>query len=158
MSFEEKLKDFCAKIPNKHENIKTEETTKISLILPFIRLMGYDTTDPTIVQAEYTADIGNKKGEKVDFAILKNNKSSYGLKLFTYPFGITPIDGLGKMGTGDFFPYALENGSVYNHGSQLFFLRALGDIISHTAQIIYKRKKSIQIFDNLIKIFHFRNQ
>lgn len=74
MSFEEKLKDFCAKIPNKHENIKTEETTKISLILPFIRLMGYDTTDPTIVQGEYTADIGNKKGEKADFAILKNNK------------------------------------------------------------------------------------
>lgn len=74
------------------------------------------------------SDVYPRNNKKVVNAILKNNKSSYGLKLFTYPFGITPIDGLGKMGTGDFFPYALENGSVYNHGSQLFFLRALAKI------------------------------
>ena len=73
MSFEEEMNDFCAEIPNKYENILTEETTKISLVLPFLRLMGYDDADPTEVQAEYTADIGNKQGEKVDFAILKNN-------------------------------------------------------------------------------------
>lgn len=74
MSFEDKIKDFCSEIPHKCGNIETEETTKISLILPLLRLMGYDTTDPTEVQAEYTADIGNKQGEKVDFAILKDNK------------------------------------------------------------------------------------
>ncbi len=68
------MNDFCDEIPNKYENILTEETTKISLVLPFLRLMGYDDADPTEVQAEYTADIGNKQGEKVDFAILKNNK------------------------------------------------------------------------------------
>ena len=73
MSFEEEIKIFCAEIPNKYEHIKTEETTKISLVLPFLRLMGYDDTDPTEVQAEYTADIGSKQGEKVDFAILKDN-------------------------------------------------------------------------------------
>lgn len=74
MSFEEKIKEFCGEIPNKCEIIKTEETTKIALILPLLRLMGYDTTNPREVVAEYVADIGVKKGEKVDFAILKDNK------------------------------------------------------------------------------------
>lgn len=74
MSFEKEIKEFVAEIPNKYEHIKTEETTKISLVLPFLRLMGYDDADPTEVQAEYTADIGDRQREKVDFAIFKDNK------------------------------------------------------------------------------------
>ena len=31
------------------------------------------------------------------------------------------------MGTGDFQPYFAENASVYNHGSQLFYVRALAE-------------------------------
>ena len=34
--------------------------------------MGYDTTNPAEVKAEYTADVGTKQGEKVDFAILED--------------------------------------------------------------------------------------
>lgn len=48
-----------------------------------------------------------------------------GYKLFSEPFGVKSIEGIGKMGTGDFQPYFAENASVYNHGSQLFFVRAL---------------------------------
>ena len=39
---------------------------------PFFRALGYDTTDPTEVVPEFTADIGTKRGEKVDFAIVKD--------------------------------------------------------------------------------------
>lgn len=72
VNFEEDLKNFAGTIVKKKENIHTEETTKISLILPFIQLLGYDITDPSEVQAEYTADIGVKKNEKIDLTILMN--------------------------------------------------------------------------------------
>lgn len=71
------------------------------------------------------SEIDKKKDKQVIKTIVKNNETPLGFKLFTYPFGMTPIEGIGKMGTGDFRPYMLENGSVYNHGANLFFLRAL---------------------------------
>lgn len=75
MEFEDKIKIFSSKINGKLEHIETEETTKTALILPFFNeVMGYDTTDPAEVKAEYTADIGAKKGEKIDLAILNNNQ------------------------------------------------------------------------------------
>lgn len=52
-------------------------------------------------------------------------KTSDGYRLFSKPLGGKFIDGIGKMGTGDFQPYFAENGSVYNHGSQCFLIRAL---------------------------------
>lgn len=73
MSFEEEIKQFASTIPEKKTVIHTEETTKISLILPFIKILGYDTTNPLTFRAEYTADIGVKQGEKVDFAILSDD-------------------------------------------------------------------------------------
>ena len=48
-----------------------EAMTKTSLIMPFIQAMGYDVFDHTEVAAEYTSDFGTKRGEKIDFAILK---------------------------------------------------------------------------------------
>ena len=74
MTFEEKIKEYAKSIPNKLEHIDSEETTKIALITPFLRVLGYDTSDPSIVRAEYTADVGTKQGEKVDFAILDDGE------------------------------------------------------------------------------------
>lgn len=74
MTFEENIKEFVKTIPNKLEHIYSEETTKIALITPFLRELGYDTTDPSVVKAEYTADVGTKQGEKVDFAILDDGE------------------------------------------------------------------------------------
>ena len=74
MSFEDELKEFTKTIHGKLEHIDSEETTKIALITPFLRLMGYDTTNPAEVKAEYTADVGTKQGEKVDFALIQENE------------------------------------------------------------------------------------
>ena len=74
MTFEEKIKEYAKSIPNKLEHIDSEETTKIALITPFLRELGYDTSDPSVVRAEYTADVGTKQGEKVDFAILDDDE------------------------------------------------------------------------------------
>ena len=51
-----------------------------------------------------------------------------GYQLFSTPFGKKYLEGIGKMGTGDFQPYFAENASVYNHGSQFFYARALAEV------------------------------
>jgi hypothetical protein len=40
--------------------------------MPFIQTLGYDVFNPLEVVPEFIADIGIKKGEKVDYAILKD--------------------------------------------------------------------------------------
>lgn len=42
--------------------------------MPFINALGYDVFDPTEVVPEFTADVGTKKGEKVDYAIIIDDK------------------------------------------------------------------------------------
>lgn len=42
--------------------------------MPFINLLGYDVFNPTEVVPEFTADVGTKQGEKVDYAIFKDDE------------------------------------------------------------------------------------
>lgn len=72
--FQDKILQYSKEIEDKIEHIDNEETTKVALIFPFFRLMGYDTTDPQEFKTEYVADIGAKKGEKADIAIFRNNE------------------------------------------------------------------------------------
>lgn len=72
--FEDKVKLFSSNISEKIKHIHSEETTKISLIFPFLEIMGYDITNPIEVKAEYTADLGAKQREKIDIAILQDNQ------------------------------------------------------------------------------------
>ena len=55
---------------------RSEEQTKISLINPYLELLGYDVRDPRSVQVEYRADVPGGKGEKVDYAILHDGSPS----------------------------------------------------------------------------------
>jgi hypothetical protein len=75
MGMSEEIANLTSKISKKMDLISTEEATKTALILPFIRLvLGYDHTDPEEVVPEFTADVGIKQGEKVDFAIMMEGK------------------------------------------------------------------------------------
>lgn len=74
MDFFNQLSDIASRIPKQLNLIQNEEATKHAMILPFIASLGYNTYDPTEVVPEYTADIGVKKGEKVDYAILQSGK------------------------------------------------------------------------------------
>ena len=69
MDFIDKIKQLAARIPQQIDHCQTEEATKNALIMPFINALGYDVFNPTEVIPEFTADIGTKKGEKVDYAI-----------------------------------------------------------------------------------------
>ena len=72
MDFIDNLRALAAKIATTRSMIQTEEATKNAMVMPLIRVLGYDVFDPQEVTPELVADVGMKKGEKVDYAILKN--------------------------------------------------------------------------------------
>ncbi len=74
MDLIDNLKNISESIPKQIEHIETEEATKTALIMPFISALGYNVFDPTEVVPEFTCDVGTKKGEKVDYAIMKDGK------------------------------------------------------------------------------------
>lgn len=73
-SFKDKLKQLSSRVRLKKESVKGEAATKNAFILPFLQILGYDLTDTSEVAPEYTCDIGTKKGEKVDYAILRDGE------------------------------------------------------------------------------------
>jgi hypothetical protein len=65
---------LASQVQSRRQFVTNEETTKHSLIVPFIQTLGYDVFNPQEVRPEYSADFGKKKGEKVDYAIICNDK------------------------------------------------------------------------------------
>jgi hypothetical protein len=74
MSFNDKIMAIADRIPQIIDNLETEEATKNALIMPFIQALGYDIFNPQEVVPEFVADVGMKKGEKVDYAIQQNGE------------------------------------------------------------------------------------
>lgn len=74
MDLIDRLRVLASQAPKQLELIKTEESTKTALVMPFINALGYNVFDPGEVTPELIADQGVKKGEKVDYAILKDGK------------------------------------------------------------------------------------
>ena len=74
MDFKDEIKQFGDRVEKLKNKINTEEATKNAFIMPFIKALGYDVFNPLEVVPEYIADIGIKKGEKVDYAILQNGQ------------------------------------------------------------------------------------
>jgi len=121
MDLMDNLEIISERIKQVGEMLKTEEAVKTSLILPFISALGYDIHNPMEVIPEFTADVGIKKGEKVDYAIQYDNQivflieckkigedlDSYKGQLFRY-FSVT-----------DSKVAILTNGIVYNFYSDL---------------------------------------
>ena len=119
--FGESVKSLASKARSIKDSLQTEEATKMSLIIPMFTAMGYDVFNPDEFCPEYTADVGVKKGEKVDYAILVDgdplilveckpvteNLDKYGSQLFRY-FSVTSA----KFGI-------LTNGIVYRFYTDL---------------------------------------
>lgn len=103
MDFAEQIKQFSKRILGLSDSLTNEEATKMSMIIPFFQLLGYDVFNPAEFCPEYTSDVGIKKGEKVDYAILSNGKpeilieckwcgdnlTKHDSQLFRY-FGVSP--------------------------------------------------------------------
>jgi len=74
MSFDENIAALIQRIPKIVDHLQTEEATKNALVMPFIAALSYDVFNPQEVVPEFTADIGTKKGEKVDYAVMRNGE------------------------------------------------------------------------------------
>lgn len=74
MDFIDQLRVLAGRIVNTRAMIQTEEATKNAMIMPFIQALGYNVFDPLEVTPELVSDVGTKKGEKVDYAILRDGK------------------------------------------------------------------------------------
>ena len=75
MDLIDRIHELAARIPGWLEHVQTEEATKNALVMPFItNILGYNVFDPTEVVPGLTADVGTKKGEKVDYTILQDDK------------------------------------------------------------------------------------
>jgi hypothetical protein len=117
MDLIDELKALSSKISKQREDIQTEEATKSAFVMPFIRALGYDVFDPSEVTPELTADVGTKKGEKVDYAILKDGKP---IILFECKWCGTDIDKEHKSQLFRYFSVTdarfavLTNGIIYH--------------------------------------------
>ena len=73
MDFIEQLRNLSTQIENQKDHATTEEATKHAFVIPFIEIMGYNPRNLTEVVPEFTADVGTRQGEKVDYAIFKDD-------------------------------------------------------------------------------------
>lgn len=74
MDLIDRLQDLGNRAIKLKDQVRTEEATKTAFIMPFLSALGYDVFNPMEVMPEFVADIGTKKGEKVDYCILMDGK------------------------------------------------------------------------------------
>ena len=122
MDFIDEIKALATRIPETLEFIQTEEASKTALVMPFVRALGYNTEDPREVVPEFIADAGDRKGEKVDYAIIKDGKPVILIECKSAGTGLADQDAaqLSRyFNTTDVRFAVLTNGIVYRFYSDL---------------------------------------
>lgn len=74
MDLIDRLQELGIRVSKLKDQVQTEEATKNAFIMPFLAALGYDVFNPLEVIPEFVADLGTKKGEKVDYCILMDGK------------------------------------------------------------------------------------
>lgn len=76
MDLLDSLQRLASMLPRLKDTIQTEEATKNALVMPVLQALGYNVFDPFEVVPEYTADVGTKKNEKVDYVLMRDGVPS----------------------------------------------------------------------------------
>lgn len=123
MALSEEVYKLASRVSELRDIIETEEATKTAFIVPFIhKVLGYDTTDPREVIPEFTADVGVKKGEKVDYAIKSGDDFRFIIecKKIGEPLNINHASQLLRYSNVTDTEFAiLTNGEVYQFYAKL---------------------------------------
>lgn len=77
MTFKDDVADLARRAISAQAIAQTEEATKNAIVMPFLRVLGFDVFDPAQVIPEYVADVGLKKGEKIDYAVKIGDRIEY---------------------------------------------------------------------------------
>lgn len=72
MDFKDQVVQLSDNIKKQKDKIATEEATKNAFIMPMIAALGYNVFNPFEVVPEMDCDLIKKKGEKIDYAIMKD--------------------------------------------------------------------------------------
>jgi predicted type IV restriction endonuclease len=92
MDFVNQVQALAERIEKQNTTIASEEATKNTFVLPFIQALGYDIFNPKEVLSEFTADGGRENGEKVDYAILIDDKPTLLFECKAYDFDLSNAD------------------------------------------------------------------
>jgi len=156
MDFIERLEGLSKKASMVAENLATEEATKNALVMPFLHsVLGYDVFDPNEVIPEFTADTGTKKGEKVDYALIKegevqilieckkygeNLASKHASQLFRY-FSVTNAR-IAILTNGTIYQFYTDLDAPNKMDDKPFLSLDLEDIDDHIVPEVKKLTKS----------------
>jgi len=159
MAFKEKIQKIAERYNELKDSIKSEESTKISLILPFIRALGYDDGDPREVLPEGVCDSGNSR--KADFLIHLSEGTRMipvmvweGKKQCGAPFTKKDHEQLGR-----YFPHTdarvgvLSNGILYRFYTDLVKENRLDDKPFLEFDITKINDSNCALLENLSKSF-----
>lgn len=72
MDFKDQIQQLADRIGKQKDCISTEEATKNAFIMPMLSALGYDVFNPFEIVPELDCDLIKKKGEKIDYAIMKD--------------------------------------------------------------------------------------
>ena len=155
MQFEENISALAAKLDQQKSLIQTEEATKTAFIMPFIQnVLGYDVFNPAEVVPEFTADVGIKKGEKIDYAIVKDGQvqilieckkvgdelsPKHASQLYRY-FGVTTAK-IAILTNGQIYHFFTDLDSTNKMDERPFLVLDLLDIDEHAIPEIKKLTK-----------------
>ena len=67
-----KLQQHSEKVKDVEQHCTDEAKTEIYLVEPFLDILGYNCRDPRDVHKRFVADVANRKGEKVDYALTRD--------------------------------------------------------------------------------------
>ena len=74
MDLKDSLLRISENISRMKGSLQTEEATKNAFIMPMLTALGYDVFNPFEVVPEMDCDLTQKKGDKIDYAIMKDGK------------------------------------------------------------------------------------
>lgn len=72
MCFSKEIEQLSNRSTALKSQLKSEEGAKTALVLPLLQILGYDIFNPKQIMPELIADIGTKKSERVDYAIMSS--------------------------------------------------------------------------------------
>ncbi|UXM91091.1 type I restriction endonuclease [Paenarthrobacter sp. JL.01a] len=164
MEFAERLAALAAKVRQQRGVIETEEATKNAFVMPFISsILGYDVFNPLEVVPEFTADVGIKKGEKIDYAIVKDGeiqilieckksvepvKIEHASQLFRY-FAVTNAR-IAILTNGEIYQFFTDLDAPNRMDAKPFLVLDLNDIDETLLPELQKLSKDVFDLDSII--------
>ncbi|QDV55148.1 type I restriction endonuclease [Rosistilla oblonga] len=157
------LTRLASRLESQRELLETEEATKNAVIMPIINALGYNVFDPSEVIPEFTADVGVKKGEKVDYAIVVGGDPTilieckpittkldfkHASQLYRY-FGVTSAR-FAVLTNGQYLWFYTDLDSPNKMDTKAFFKFDLNDFDARDVAELQKFSKTVFNLENIL--------